>query len=59
MSMNYEERAEMRQLEIRIERLEKELNELKAIMAKKKKSDKAAEAAETAVIDPNEGAEIR
>lgn len=45
MSMNYEERAEMRQLEIRIERLEKELNELKAIMAKRKKSEtsKAAE----------------
>lgn len=59
MSMNYEERAEMRQLEIRIERLEKELNELKAIMAKKKRSDKAVEAAETATIDPNEGAEIR
>lgn len=55
MSMNYEERAEMRQLEIRIERLEKELNELKAIMAKKKRGDKP----ETAVIDPNEGAEIR
>lgn len=59
MSMNYEERAEMRQLEIRIERLEKELNELKAIMAKRKKSDKIAEQAETAVIDPNEGAETR
>lgn len=55
MSMNYEERAEMRQLEIRIERLEKELNELKAIMAKKKRGEKA----ETVVIDPNEGAEIR
>ena len=59
MSMNYEERAEMRQLEIRIERLEKELNELKALMAKRKKADKAVEAAETAVIDPNEGAETR
>lgn len=55
MSMNYEERAEMRQLEIRIERLEKELNELKAMMAKRKKADSA----ETAVIDPNEGAETR
>lgn len=59
MSMNYEERAEMRQLEIRIERLEKELNELKAIMAKRKKSDKVAEQAETAVIEPTDGAEMR
>ena len=55
MSMNYEERAEMRQLEIRIERLEKELNELKVAVAKKKRGDKP----ETATIDPNEGAEIR
>lgn len=55
MSMNYEERAEMRQLEIRIERLERELNELKAIMAKKRKSDTA----EKAVADPIEDAEVR
>ena len=55
MSMNYEERAEMRQLEIRIERLERELNELKAMMAKRKKADSV----EKAVIDPSEGAETR
>lgn len=55
MSMNYEERAEMRQLEIRIERLERELNELKAAVAKKKRADRA----ETAMADPTEGAETR
>ena len=55
MSMNYEERAEMRQLEIRIERLEKELNELKAMLAKKRKS----ESTEKAVVDPIEDAEVR
>ena len=55
MSMNWEEKSEMRQLEIRIERLEKELNELKALMAKRKKS----ESAEKAVADPSEGAETR
>lgn len=59
MSMNYEERAEMKQLEIRVERLERELNELKAIMAKKRKSDKAVEQPETAMADPTEGAEVR
>lgn len=55
MSMNYEERAEMRQLEIRIERLERELNELKAIMAKKRKSD----ITEKAVAEPTDDAEVR
>lgn len=59
MSMNYEERAEMRQLEIRIERLERELNELKAMIARKRKSDKAVEQPETAMADPAEGAEVR
>ena len=55
MSMNYEERAEMRQLEIRIERLERELNEFKVIMTKKKRS----ETSEKAVADPTDGAETR
>lgn len=59
MSMNYDEKCWTRRLEIRIERLERELNELKAIMAKRKKSDKVAEQAETAMVDPNEGAELR
>lgn len=55
MSMNYDEKSWVRQLEIRIERLERELNELKAMMAKRKKADSV----EKAVIDPNEGAETR
>ena len=55
MSMNYDERSWVRQLEIRIERLERELNELKAMMAKKKRS----ETSEKAVADPTEGAEAR
>lgn len=54
MSMNYEERGEMRQLEIRIERLEKELNELKALAARKRGKE-----AEKAVSDPTVGAETR
>lgn len=54
MSMNYEERAEMRQFEIRIERLEREVNELKAMLAKKRGKD-----AEKAVADPTTGAEMR
>lgn len=58
MSMNYEERAEIRQLEIRIERLEKELNEIKATIAKKR-SDKTVKADEKAMAYPAEGAETR
>ena len=59
MSMNYDEKSWVRQLEIRIERLERELNELKAMIAKKRKSDKAVEQPETAMADPTEGAEVR
>ena len=59
MSMNYDERSWVRQLEIRIERLERELNELKAMIARKRKSDKAVEQPETAMADPTEGAEAR
>ena len=55
MSMNWEEKSEMRQLEIRIERLEKELNELNALMTKKRKS----ESTEKAVADSIEDAEVR
>lgn len=59
MSMNYDERSWVRQLEIRIERLERELNELKTIMAKRKKNDKSVEQSETAMADPTEDAEVR
>ena len=59
MSMNYDEKSWVRQLEIRIERLERELNELKAMIARKRKSDKAVEQSETAMADPTEGAEVR
>lgn len=55
MSMNYDEKCWTRRLEIRIERLEKELNELKAMVAKKRKS----ESTEKAVVDPIEDAEVR
>ena len=57
MSMNWEEKSEMRQLEIRIERLEKEVIELKAIlMERKKPSEKAVSKAVSREID---GAETR
>lgn len=55
MSMNYEERADMRQLEIRIERLERELNELKAQLARKR-SEKGID---KAIVDVTKGAEVR
>lgn len=53
MSMNYDERCEMRQLEVRIERLEKELNDIKARITAKRRGE------EKAVAEPLEGAETR
>lgn len=57
MSMNYEEKCDMKILETRIERLEKEVIELKAIlMERKKPSEKAVSKAVSREID---GAETR
>lgn len=57
--MNYEERADMRQLEIRIERLERELNELKAQLARKRSEKGTDKAVEKAIVDVTKGAEVR
>lgn len=59
MSMNYEERADMRQLEIRIERLERELNELKAQLARRKGEKGTDKTVEKAIEDVTKGAEVR
>lgn len=59
MSMNYEERADMRQLEIRIERLERELNELKSQLARKRSEKGTDKAVEKAIVDVTKGAEVR
>ena len=58
MSMNYEEKCDMKILETRIERLEKELIELKAILMERKKPTESKTVSK-AVSREIDGAETR